>query len=191
MVSRTSKAVVAAGVLGLIAFVVSGNPESGKAVAQSGSRGGTTQYGGTARASSQPSRTFEERFWTWLKDAQYKNWAPMPGKNGDFYPGNSPHGKFVKLYMNRTACSDPKNFPHGSILIKENYGPDKKTLMAVTVMFRTKGYDPKNNDWYWAKYDTDGRVSKMKGMPIAGRVMMCAKCHSGADGKDYVFANDK
>jgi hypothetical protein len=92
---------------------------------------------------------------------------------------------------NRTAASDPKKFPHGSILIKENYGKDKKTLMAVTVMYRTKDYDPKNNDWYWAKYEADGRISMMKSMPIAGKVMMCAKCHSGADGKDYVFANDK
>lgn len=167
--------------------------------AQSGSRYGSgrsfrgstsgRQSLSAAQSAAQP-RTFEQRFWAYLEDAQYKNWAPLPGHSGDFYPGNSPHGKFVKLYMNRIAAGNPKNPPHGSILVKENYGPKKQKLMAVTVMYRVKDYDPKNGDWYWAKYEADGRISKMKSMPIAGKVMMCTKCHAGADGKDYVFAND-
>ena len=36
---------------------------------------------------------------------------------------------------------------------------DRKTLMAVTVMYRVKGYDPANQDWYWVKYEPHGRAS--------------------------------
>jgi len=149
----------------------------------------------------QAGENFEARFWNWLQDSKYKNWAPVPGKSGDAYPGKSPHGMFLKMYLNRTAAGNLGNLPHGSILVKENYGKDKKTLMAVTVMYRTKGYDSKHNDWYWVKYMPDGSVAKVPSMPkfpkkmwgksIAGRFPSCIMCHGGADGKDFAFVNDK
>ena len=33
--------------------------------------------------------------------------------------------------------------------------------MAVTVMYRTKGYNPEGGDWYWAKYNPDGTIAQM------------------------------
>ena len=149
----------------------------------------------------QADESFETRFWNWLQESKYKNWAPVPGKSGDAYPGKSPHGAFLKMYLNRTAAGNLSSLPYGSILVKENYGKDRKTLMAVTVMYRTKGYDSKHNDWYWVKYAPDGSVAKvpnmpkfpkkMWGMPIAGRFPSCIMCHDGADGKDFAFVNDK
>ena len=149
----------------------------------------------SAPAQSRRSQSYETRLWNWLQNAQYKNWAPVPGKGGGFTPGQSPHGAFLKMYLNRTAAGDPKNLPHDSIIIKENYGKDKKTLMAVTIMFRSKGYDPEHNDWYWAKYMPDGTVAKsppaMGSMRLAGKVKGCIMCHGDAEGKDFAFLNDK
>ncbi|MCH7728414.1 MAG: hypothetical protein IH991_18340, partial [Planctomycetes bacterium] len=96
-------------------------------------------------------RPFEVRLWNWLQQSKYKNWAPAPEQTADFYPGESPHGAFLKMYLNRTAVADPKNLPHGSLIVKENFDKDKK-LMAVTVMVRSKGFDPEHNDWVWVKY---------------------------------------
>ena len=84
--------------------------------------------------------------------------------------------------------------PAGSILVKENYGKDGKTLMAVTVMYHSKGYDPQHHDWYWIKYMPDGKVAKTppdKGSrPIYGRFASCINCHGDAEGGDYSYAND-
>jgi len=172
---------------GILAYQFIGNSP---AEAQSGSRYGAGQGG-----ARQANRPFETQFWDYLQEVQYKNWAPVPGQSGDSYPGESPHGAFLKMYLNRTAAGDMKNLPHGSILIKENYGKDKKTLMAVTVMYRYKGYNPEGRDWYWLKYNPDGTVAKappkMGSMPLKGKVKGCIMCHDGADGKDFAFVNDQ
>jgi hypothetical protein len=169
--------------------------------AQSGSRAPvTTPQGGSGTAPSgayrqstpQPPREapFEARLWDWLQKVQYKNWAPLPGVTADPYQGEEPHGAALRLYANRVAAGKPDALPHGSILVKENYSADARTLMGITVMYRAKDYDPEHGDWFWVKYESDGRVAQMNGMSVAGRVGMCIDCHSGAGGKDFSFAND-
>jgi hypothetical protein len=165
------------------------------------SRGGGSRYQGGGgeyyqdRGPRQERQTFEQKLWDYLQSAHYKNWAPGPGQNGDFYEGESPHGAFLKIYMNRTAAGYPAEMPNGSVIIKENYGADSKTLMAITVMYRSKGYDAEHNDWYWVKYNPDGTVALTppdKGSrPIAGRFASCIECHSSAQGDDFVFVNDQ
>ena len=160
-------------------------PPDHRAKAQSGSRG-TGRRAGVS---------FETRFWNYLGEAQYTNWAPSPGQSDGFQKGGSPHGAFVKMYLNRTAAGNPKKPPYGSIIVKENYGPMKKKLMAVTVMYRVKGYNPKGGDWYWVKYMPNGTVAAMKTpkgrMRLAGKLKGCIECHSGSAGDDYTFFNDK
>lgn len=150
---------------------------------------------GTRRTRVADSRPFEERLWSYLVQQKYTNWAPVPGKSDDYAEGQSPHGAFVKMYLNRKAAGNAKSLPSGSVIVKENYGPDKKTLMAVTVMYKSKGYNPDGGDWYWAKYNPNGTIAKMppdKGsMKIAGRAKGCIMCHtSGAEGNDLAFFND-
>jgi len=139
-------------------------------------------------------RSFEQQFWDYLERVQYDNWAPPPGGTDDFMEGQSPHGAFLKLYLNRTAAANPSELPSGSIVIKENYGPDKQQLMAVTVMYRHEGYNPDGGDWYWVKYLPDGTVDQkdtpMGRMQLAGRVKGCIECHSSADHDDFAFLND-
>ncbi|GIW92923.1 MAG: hypothetical protein KatS3mg110_0964 [Pirellulaceae bacterium] len=158
--------------------------------AQSGTRQRVTTVQEGSRTRTEEAASFEERFWNYLQSVRYQNWASLPGASSDSFPGHSPHGAFVKLFANRTATSGTGQFPPGSIIIKENYGPDRKALMAITVMYRSAGFDPENSDWYWVKYEPDGRVSQMAGKPISGRVAMCIECHKGAGGNDFVFAND-
>jgi len=66
--------------------------------------------------------------------------------------------------------------------------------MVITVMQRSKGYDPEHGDWYYAKYMPDGKIAitppEMKSMPVAGKFMTCIECHSGAGGNDFAFFND-
>ena len=143
---------------------------------------------------TQPVRSFESRFWDYLRNARYTNWAPRPGQNGDFYEGSSPHGAFLKMYLNRTAIANPNGLPSGSVIVKENYGKDKKTVMAITVMYRLKDYNPAGGDWYWVKYLPDGTVAtaprEKGGVRLAGKVNGCIQCHSDADGNDFTFVND-
>jgi len=166
--------------------------DASQVAAQSGTTGSSTTQ---SQSAAMTDSEFQASFWKYLTEGKlaYTNWTSWPGRNG-IYPGQSPHGAFLKLYANRTAAFNPAELPHGSILVKENYGEDRETLMAVTVMYRSKGYDAAHRDWYWIKYNPDGTVattpSEMGSKPIAGRFSSCIECHSSADGGDLSFAND-
>lgn len=183
------------GVALVLAGVVGGARWGPPVFAQSGSRGGMApQQRSAPREQAVPvqrEQTFDEKMWSWLQAAQYKNWAPLPGQSADAYPGESPHGDKLRLYVNRTAVGRPNELPIGSMLVKENYAADGQTLMAITVMYRSRGFDPDHGDWYWAKYEPDGRVARMNGMPVSGRVGMCIECHTSAKGGDFAFSNDR
>lgn len=157
------------------------------------SSGSGTQSGSTSRRSSQ--QTFESKLWDYLNRQKYWNWAPVPGRSETAYPGQSPHGAFLKMYLNRRAAGNSGELPNGSIIIKENYASDGKTLAAITVMYRTKDYNPDAGNWYWVKYNANGTVAKTppdKGsMRLAGTPQGCIECHAGADGDDYAFFNDE
>jgi len=139
---------------------------------------------------------FERAFWTYLTKGthRYDQWGPFPGRTADLYEGESPHGAHLKLIGNRIARENAATLPLGSILIKENYDEDKKTLLAITVMYRVKDFDPANGNWYWIKYLPDGKVATVttdKGTTrLLGRVKGCIECHKGAEGDDFAFIND-
>jgi len=191
-VIRMKKLFVAAAAVAVLAIFVNEFLDVDPANAQSGSRG----FGGSETRSEvqRTERSFESRFWDWLQRVDYTNWAPYPGATANAYPGQSPHGAFLKMYLNRIAAGQPKKLPQGSILVKENYGKDGETLMAVTVMYRSQGYDPEHYDWYWVKYMPDGSVARTppeKGSKlIRGRFPSCINCHAGSEGDDFAFVND-
>ena len=129
---------------------------------------------------------FANTVWTALTG--YEKWSMKT----DMYPGKSPHGKFLKMYYNvLTVAGKPYH-----IIVKDNFDGEKN-LAAVTIMLqREAGYDPDNDNWFWAKYKVDGAIDKdPMGMALAGRVAKgmdagCIACHKGAMGNDYVFVND-
>ena len=182
--------------------------------AQSTSRGSSTRGAGSSvrssgsgaqgsgNATSRPvDNTFEGRFWRYLTNSpfRYDEWGPFAGGKDETRPGQSPHGAYVKVIANKMARQNPIQLPYGSILIKENYAADSKTLLAITVMYRTRGangqpWDPENRDWYYVKFTPTGQVAssppEMGSKRLAGRVQSCIDCHSGAGAKDFVFLND-
>ena len=121
--------------------------------------------------------TTAQGVWSYLQDVDYESWQLWPGK-GELYEGTEPHGMLLTTYLNDTAyealTTGSGPLPAGSIVIKENYAPDS-TLVAVTVMYAAEGYDAEHNDWFWAKYQTDGSVD------AAGRVESCQTCHASGE----------
>src|ERR1700690_2073442 len=88
------------------------------------------------------------------KSAPYeKSFKLWPGKD-KLYPGKEPHGSFLTTYVNDAALGSLRNMGEmadGSIIVNEDYSADKK-LKVLTVMYKTKGFNPEAGDWFWAKY---------------------------------------
>jgi hypothetical protein len=117
------------------------------------------------------------------KTSPYTGWKFWPGKEG-MYKGTHPHGANLKLYANDAALEAAKAgkvMPPGAIVLKENYGKDAATLMAVTPMYKVEGYNAEGADWFWAKYGADGKVMK------AGKVEGCIKCHAKVKDQNWIF----
>jgi len=92
----------------------------------------------------------------------------------------------LKLFANKLAIDAAKagkDMPNGAIVVKENYGKDAKTLMAITPMYKVEGYNPEEGDWFWAKYKADGTVDK------AGKVKGCIKCHGQVEDQGWIYNN--
>lgn len=121
----------------------------------------------------------------------YTSWAAWP-LTTKLYPGRAPHGAFLNNYVNDIAANSiaaatdiaaQHGMADGSIVVNENYGPDK-TLAALTVMYRVKNFNPAGGDWFWAKYEPDGTVD------ASGAVTLCIDCHANAKGNDDLFTGD-
>lgn len=115
----------------------------------------------------------------------YEKWPMWPGKQ-KLYPGTEPHGALLTTYVNEPALQALKKnapLPDGSIVVKENYTPQKK-LAAVTVMYKKAGFNPKAGDYFWLKYGPDGKIES------EGKVDGCINCHRSAQGNDFLFTND-
>lgn len=131
--------------------------------------------------------SFEDKFWRYLVAAKYQNWSPMPKQSAGFVVGGTPHGAYVKTYVNRTASTTPKDLKYKSVLISENYSRDKHTLESLTILYVGK------KKRFWVKYLPDGSIARapasLGGQKLSGSVKNCIECHRGATGDDYVFGN--
>lgn len=131
-------------------------------------------------------RAFAVQLW------QAMTWARMVGDGATRsapFKGGPTHTEVLE-YLEQTVRV---GFVEGLAVVKKNYTDqnDKKVsvanvwrdpktyMMSVTVMFRRRGYDPKNADWFWAEYEPNGTVT------YAGKVEHCIVCHQ--PGKDYRF----
>ncbi len=120
----------------------------------------------------------------WSQMANYESWGHFEG-SPSIQPGASPHGKFVRIFINSVAEGSQANPAYGSIIVKENFGKnDVGSLSAITVMQRIEGFDPDNNDWFYARYSKDGTQTH------SGKPAMCIDCHFDAEDDDYIFLND-
>ncbi|MBI2934755.1 MAG: cytochrome P460 family protein [Chloroflexi bacterium] len=130
-----------------------------------------------------PGASGPELYGYLTRDNPYQKWQMWPGKAA-FYTGTEPHGMLLTTYVTDgvfSAVRDKKgSMPEGGIIVKENYMPDK-TLAAVTVMYKAKGFDPANNDWFWLKYEPGGKITDQ------GKVQMCIDCHGERRGNDFIY----
>lgn len=113
----------------------------------------------------------------------YRQWPMFPGKEA-LYRGKHPHGAYLTTYVNPAAMAALENkkgqFPDGSIIVKENYSPEKE-LAAITLMYRRTGYNPEGGDWYWLKYAPD------KTILAEGKIDGCINCHRAVQNNEWMF----
>jgi hypothetical protein len=128
------------------------------------------------------------------KKSGYRSWKSWKGAKVEMVPGRSPHGAFLKTFVSPKSSASAE-IPLDAILVKENFSEDKKTMVAITAMWRLAGYDPDNFDWFWAKYNPDGSLdSDPHRVKLAGRIGKgtdtgCVSCHAQSKGEDLVFTN--
>lgn len=112
----------------------------------------------------------------------YRSWDLWPNK-GKLYKGTEPHGALLTTFVNDTALNSIKKkrgMADGSIIVKENYTADKK-FVALSVMYKIKGYNPEGGDWFWVKYAPDGKVE------ASGMAKGCIACHAKRKDNDFIF----
>jgi hypothetical protein len=138
---------------------------------------------------------FAQELWTTLESA---NLVGEDRINVRPFEGNEPHGSIQQVLATTATLGGRSD----RVVVKVNHGGEganvdsvydnpNEFLGAYTVMFkRESGYDPENQDWFWAKYGPDGSLDKNpKGVPLAGRVAKgmdsgCIACHTAAGGGD-------
>lgn len=126
--------------------------------------------------------------WTYITETNsYQEWAFWPNYEG-LQPGNSPHGKYLKVYLSESGVMNigdeaKSSMDNGVIVVKENFMPDT-TLAAVTVMYKVEGFNPEVGDWFWAKYGADGTVA------ASGTPAGCIGCHGAKADNDYLFTGN-
>ncbi len=145
--------------------------------------------------------TYAAELWRVLEDSRL---VGADAIHSHAYSGIHPHGAVLTTAKTRIQVGSDV----GTVIVKNNYGGDgvspqtvanepEKYLAAVTVMFERPGYDPDNNDWFWAKYLPDGSLDKNSmGIQLAGQIAKgdteagCIACHRAAPGGDMVFSRD-
>lgn len=144
------------------------------------------------------SVAFAEQLWQAMQKLDLVGESARPDQP---YKGTHPHGAVLETLMDTLNI----NGREGEVLVKRNYGGAGVSISAVslkrseylqdvTVMFkRDKGYDDENQDWFWAKFDAEGKLaSNPRGRQLAGRVARgkpkgCIACHKMAPGGDFLF----
>jgi hypothetical protein len=115
------------------------------------------------------------------------------GGTTEMQEGKSPHGAYVTILVNDVAARSIEekkgSFDEGSLIVKKNYDQDKK-FTAYTVMYKVKGYDPEDGDWYWAKFAEDG-TTDLEGEAVKALFTEkgegCIACHAQVKDRDWVF----
>ena len=125
-----------------------------------------------------------DALWNYItKASPYQKWSFWPDHQG-IQDGRAPHGPKHKVYVNDKAlASNTPPLQYGAIQVKENFNMTGE-LKAITVMYKIKGYNPDDGDWFWAKYSPEGKADK------AGKPAGCIGCHGTRAKNDFVIVHD-
>ncbi len=124
--------------------------------------------------------------WDFLKKADYaKKWKMWPDSK-PMHKGVDPHGALLNVYVNDVAlkgiAAKKGKLPVESMVVIDNFKADKK-LEAIGVMYKVKGYNPSDGDWFWAQFSPDGKVIE------EGKIDECIRCHAAQKTNDYVYSS--
>lgn len=122
--------------------------------------------------------------------------ATLNKVSATLYVGGPPHGKVREVlegFIDGKRVIVKRNYGGKDVSIKNVSNNRAKYLKAITVMIKKDGYDPKNKNWFWAKYKPNGllHMDPSKTNYAAGKVGSCISCHASASGGDYVFVHNK
>ncbi len=124
-------------------------------------------------------------FSAFTENDTYKGWSIWPGKEA-MMEGNGVHGDYVSIYVSDNALSSAETggatMPYETMVVKEGFNADKE-LTGIYLMYKSEGFAPENNDWFWASYSPEGDVN------AEGIVGGCISCHEGKKDVDYIFVN--
>jgi len=125
-----------------------------------------------------------EDLWKYITEiSPYTKWSFWPDHQG-MQEGRAPHGPLHKVYVNDLLLNSKKPpVQYGAIQVKENYNKTKE-LKAITVMYKVKGYNPGDGDWFWVKYSPEGKADK------AGKPAGCIGCHGTRAKNDFILVHD-
>lgn len=125
-----------------------------------------------------------QALWNYItKVSPYTSWSFWPDHKG-MVKGRAPHGPWHKVYVNDKALNSTKTpVQYGAIEVKENYNQSKK-LKVITVMYKVKGYNPAAGDWFWVKYQLNGKADKF------GKPKGCISCHGVRADNDYITVHN-
>lgn len=132
--------------------------------------------------------------WDLIQTENYsKRWYNWLGEK-EFYEGVNPHGALLTTYVNSVAVEAIENkegeMRDGAIVVNESYDAEKD-LQAITVMFKIARFDKEHNNWFWVKYNPDGKVDTLekdgKEIELAGTPELCVSCHKNQVLNDYLF----
>ena len=106
---------------------------------------------GTSAMAKMPGADTAE-LWDYItKTSPYTQWKFWDDHQG-MIEGRAPHGPLHKVYVNDKAYnSSSVPLEYGAMEVKENYNKAKE-LNAITVMYKVKGYNPADGDWFWVKW---------------------------------------
>jgi hypothetical protein len=124
--------------------------------------------------------------WDFLKKADYaKKWKMWPDSK-PLHKGVDPHGALLNVYVNAAAlkgiAAKKGKLPVDAMVVIDNFTADKK-LAFIGVMYKVKGYNPTDGDWFWAQYAPDGKVIE------EGKIDECIRCHAAQKTNDYVYSS--
>lgn len=141
-------------------------------------------FGMIISASAEMPGPNPDALWNYItKVSPYQKWSFWPDHQG-MQEGRAPHGPLHKVYVNDKALkSAHPPVQYGAIEVKENYSPAKE-LKAITVMYKVKGYNPKDGDWFWVKYTPAGKADKF------GKPKGCIGCHGTRAKNDFILVHE-
>ncbi len=139
---------------------------------------------GTLSMAAEMPKPDGEVLWDYItSESPYTEWSYWPDHPG-MQEGRAPHGPLHKVFVNKQALeSATPPLQYGAIEVKENYSKDKE-LKAITVMYKVKGYNPDDGDWFWVKYSPTGKALKV------GKPMGCIGCHGTRAANDFVLVHE-